>query len=88
MRHRLQRLAEHMVATDQRASKKRLSCESFCRMAAFVSSTVIASRLHGASCACGHAGHNLNTGISQPPRQMAIPFKRCSLFCGAGTWME
>jgi hypothetical protein len=57
-------------------------------MAATVSSAVIASRLHDASCACGHAGHNLTAGISQPPRQMAIPFKRCSLFCGAGTWME
>jgi hypothetical protein len=42
MRHRLQRLTEHMIATDQRASKKHLSRESFCRMAAFVSSAIIA----------------------------------------------
>jgi hypothetical protein len=77
-----------MVATNPHASKKRLSYESFCRMAATVSSAVIASTLSDASCACGHAGHNLTAGISQPPRQMAIPFKRCSLFCGAGTWME
>ena len=32
-------------------------------------------------------GHSLSAGISQPPREMAIPFKRCSLFFGAGTWM-
>jgi hypothetical protein len=83
-----------MVATEQRASEKHLPRESFFRMAttvsmaANVSSAIIASRPDDASCALGRAGHNLNTGKSQPPREMAIPFKRCSLFCGAGTWME
>jgi hypothetical protein len=60
-----------MIATDQRASKKRLPCESFCRMAATVSSVVIASSRDDASCASGHARHNPNPGISQPPRQIA-----------------
>jgi hypothetical protein len=27
-------------------------------------------------------------GISQPPHEMAIPFKRCSHLYGAGTWMD
>jgi len=39
-------------------------------------------------CASGHRGRSLSAGKSQPPREMAIPFKRCSLFLGAGTWME
>jgi hypothetical protein len=60
-----------MIATDRRASKKSLSRESFCWMAAIVSSAVIASRHDDASCAPGHAKHNPNPGISQPPRQIA-----------------
>jgi hypothetical protein len=77
-----------MIAREPAREQKAFVARIFFRMAATVSSAVIASTLYDASCACGHAGHNLTAGISQPPRQMAIPFKRCSLFCGAGTWME
>jgi hypothetical protein len=51
-----------MIATDQRTSKKRLPCESFCRMAAIVSSMVIARKHDVASCAHNHDGRNLTPG--------------------------
>jgi hypothetical protein len=48
-------------------------------MAAIVSSAIIARKRDDAACLWSHAGRNLNAGKSQPPHEMAIPFKRCSL---------
>jgi hypothetical protein len=68
-----------MIRCGSARESKLRARESFCRVAANVSSMIIVSKRDDASCARRHAGHILNAGKSQPPHEMAIPFKRCSL---------
>ena len=74
-----------MIARASARAKSVCRRESFFRMAATrhkPGQRKQASRMHLAR--RGHSGHSLTAGTSQPPREMAIPFERCSLFFWSG----
>ena len=74
-RHRLQRLAEHMIATDRSASKKRLSRESFCLMAATVSMAQLSAAHSSQAGPRRHLAHTTMPGVTCRRGNRSLPVK-------------